>query len=193
MFCSLVLFFRFKLLFRRQADFFHSCLPNTVHYIENEGSRDQCKMRLVTKAAVTIPSDEVICIDFLPSPYLPRPHRERLLREMGIQCRCPRCTQPGLIGDFTIELKCRLCGPGYVRPDEPQRWSESVWSCGNCMEETPFEVLNRAEKEVSLQLMELPKKKYEDIPGLIKFISTVVDTVHPGHPLIIHSWCFIER
>jgi len=179
-------------VFRRQAEFNHSCLPNTVHYVENECSRDQLKMRLVTKAAVPIPINEIISIDFLPTPYLPHAQRQSLLRDMGIRCLCPRCTQPTLIEDFSIELKCRNCHHGYVRPEEPQKWSHSVWACGRCFEETPFALVNRMEKELALQLMQMSKIKYEDIYGLTKFIERALESLHRGHTIIIHTWCFIE-
>lgn len=93
--------FRFKLIFGTQLLFLHSCIPNTFHYVDKARNGSQHTMKLVTKAAVPIVKGEVITIDFVPTPYLPYRQRRKILKNLYIECRCLRCSQPSANGDHS--------------------------------------------------------------------------------------------
>jgi hypothetical protein len=96
---------RFKLLFHTQPLFAHDCVPNTLHYIKDEYTGDQSRMRLVTKAASSIFEGDVITIDFTPSPYLPYSRRKKILQDhLSISnCLCQRCQNPRSVLEFYLK------------------------------------------------------------------------------------------
>lgn len=61
------------------------------------------------------------------------------------------------------------------------------------MEEMSFSAVSRIEHKCLLKLIELPKRKYQDVNGLVNFINeSTKESLHPSHALIIHAWCYIE-
>ena len=182
------------MLIPTQLYFAHNCVPNTIHYIQNQVSLTSHraeKMRCVVKASVSILKDELISIDFLPTPYLSYSLRRKVLENLCLNCSCDRCKDPYKTGDRSGVIRCPNCTHGYVRAETALHWKDSVWSCYRCQEEISYAKVTQIHKEWSNKLYNIPKNR-SGLEKLIKFAELAESKLNDNHELVIMAWCFIE-
>ena len=181
------------MLIPTQLYFAHNCVPNTIHYIENQVSTTGRaeKMRCVVKASVPICKDEVISIDFLPTPYLSYSLRRKILEHLCLNCLCERCKNPYKINDRSGVIRCPHCSLGYVHAESALNWKDSVWSCDRCQEEISYARVTQIHTEWSNRLYNIPKNR-SGLETLINFVKVAESKLNENHELVIMAWCFIE-
>lgn len=145
----------------------HSCCPNVTIRSDAEGT-------VYARAAVPIKKGEPLLFSYLP-PSDPLWQRQNDLNNLYyFRCTCERCTDHTELGTYFSSPLCRKCSGGFL---EPYEGAGRPWSCPECGDEQPEEVVARETEEFAQRVQE----EGTTFEAAMQMLTDASNTFHTNH------------